>query len=64
MTVLGGRVVRVGDHGLAESPLRPAGRIRLGSDYVDVVSDGSFIDAGQPVQVIDVRGNRIVVRQI
>jgi membrane-bound serine protease (ClpP class) len=63
-TILSGHVVRVGDRGLAESPLRPAGRIRLGNDYVDVVSDGSYIDAGQPVQVIDVRGNRIVVRQV
>ncbi len=63
-TVLGGHVVRVGDRGLTESPLRPAGRIRLGDDFVDVVSDGSYIDVGQPVQVIEVRGNRIVVRQI
>jgi membrane-bound serine protease (ClpP class) len=63
-TVLGGCVIRVGDRGLSESPLRPAGRIKLGNDYVDVVSDGSYIDAGQPVQVVDVRGNRIVVRQV
>jgi membrane-bound serine protease (ClpP class) len=63
-TVISGRVVRVGDRGLSESPLRPAGRIRMGDDFVDVVSDGSYVDAGQPVQVVDVRGNRIVVRQI
>jgi membrane-bound serine protease (ClpP class) len=63
-TVLAGCVVRVGDRGLSESPLRPAGRIRLGEAYVDVVSDGSYIDAGQLVQVVDVRGNRIVVRQV
>jgi membrane-bound ClpP family serine protease len=30
---------------------------------VDVVSDGSFIDAGAAIEVTRVDGNRIVVRQ-
>jgi membrane-bound ClpP family serine protease len=29
---------------------------------VDVVSDGSFIEAGAAIEVIRVEGNRIVVR--
>ncbi len=29
---------------------------------VDVVSEGDFIDAGQPIEVARVDGNRIVVR--
>ncbi len=62
-TFVNDRWVRLGERGQAQSPLRPAGRIRIGNDYIDVVSDGTFIDAGQWVQVIDVRGNRIVVRQ-
>jgi membrane-bound ClpP family serine protease len=28
---------------------------------VDVVSDGAFIEAGEPIEVIRVDGNRIVV---
>jgi membrane-bound serine protease (ClpP class) len=55
------RVV-LGDHGIADSPLRPAGKIRVGDQYIDVVSDGTFIDAGRPVRIIEISGNRIVVR--
>jgi len=31
---------------------------------VDVVSDGEFIDAGEPITVARVDGNRIVVRRL
>jgi membrane-bound ClpP family serine protease len=30
---------------------------------VDVVSEGEMVEAGQPIEVIRVDGNRIVVRQ-
>ena len=56
--------VDVGDWGVAESPLRPAGKAIFGQAYVDVVTDGSFVDAGQQVCVIDISGNRVVVREL
>ena len=56
--------VAVGDWGVAESPLRPAGKVMFGDAYVDVVTDGSFVDVGQQVRVIDIGGNRVVVRAI
>lgn len=56
--------VDVGDWGVAESPLRPAGKVIFGEAYVDVVTDGSFVDAGQQVRVIDISGNRVVVREV
>ena len=59
-----GSSVQVGDTGIAASPLRPAGKVRFGRDYVDVVSDGTFIDAGQPVRAVQVRGHRVVVRRV
>lgn len=59
-----GRIIRVGDTGVAESPLRPAGRILLDGEYVDAISDGSYVDAGDAIQVVDVRANRVVVRRI
>jgi membrane-bound serine protease (ClpP class) len=55
--------VRVGDCGVADSPLRPAGRARMGDDYVDVVAD-SFVEQGRPVRIIKISGNRIVVREM
>ncbi len=51
----------LGAHGTAISPLHPAGVARLDNERVDVVSDGEFIEAGEPIEVIRVDGNRIVV---
>lgn len=53
----------LGRTGLAVSPLRPAGIADMGHARVDVVSDGEFIDAGTPIEVTRVDGNRIVVRR-
>jgi membrane-bound serine protease (ClpP class) len=53
---------RVGQRGVAESDLRPAGIARFGDERVDVVTEGAYIEAGSPVRVIDVEGMRVVVR--
>jgi membrane-bound serine protease (ClpP class) len=52
-----------GRTGTALSPLRPAGIADIDGARVDVVSDGAYIDAGTPVVVTRVDGNRIVVRR-
>lgn len=57
-------LVSVGDWGTAESVLRPAGRARFGNRSIDVVSEGSFIDPGDQVKVVEINGNRIVVAPI
>jgi membrane-bound serine protease (ClpP class) len=54
----------VGKIGIAMSNLRPAGIADIEGKRVDVVSDGDYIDAGLPVRVDHVDGNRIVVRRI
>jgi membrane-bound serine protease (ClpP class) len=51
----------LGVQGTAASPLHPAGVAHLDHERVDVVSDGEFIEAGEPIEVIRVDGNRIVV---
>jgi membrane-bound serine protease (ClpP class) len=53
----------LGKSGITVTPLRPAGIAHLDEERVDVVSEGAFIEAGQPIDVIRVDGNRIVVRQ-
>ena len=57
-------IVQVGDTGVASSALRPAGKVRFGNEYVDVVSDGTFVNAGETVRAVQVRGNRVVVRRV
>jgi membrane-bound serine protease (ClpP class) len=52
----------LGKQGMAVSDLRPSGIARFDGERVDVVSDGTFIQAGQPLEVVRVDGNRVVVR--
>jgi membrane-bound serine protease (ClpP class) len=54
----------LGKRGTAASPLRPAGIADIEGERVDVVSDGEFVDAGEPITVVRVDGNRIVVRRL
>jgi membrane-bound serine protease (ClpP class) len=54
--------VPVGTSGMTASTLRPSGKALFGDLYLDVVSDGAYIDHGVPVEVIRVAGNRIIVR--
>jgi membrane-bound serine protease (ClpP class) len=56
--------VDVGDWGVAESPLRPAGKAKFADRYLDVMTDGSFVDSGQQVRIVKLQGNRIVVREV
>ncbi len=56
--------VGVGDRGLAASMLRPVGKATFGESFVDVVSEGSFIEHGTEIEIVRVAGNRIVVRSV
>ena len=48
--------------GTAFSTLRPSGKAHINGKLIDVVSGGDFIDPGTAVQVVEVAGNRVVVR--
>lgn len=52
----------LGKIGIARSTLRPSGNVDFDGVRLDVVSQGEFIDPGTEVEVIEVEGNRIVVR--
>jgi membrane-bound serine protease (ClpP class) len=54
--------IKVGQQGETTSRLRPAGKARFAQAVVDVVSEGAFIDKGTKVTIIEVTGNRVVVR--
>ena len=53
----------VGQSGVAHTALRPSGVAVIGGQRVDVVTEGTLIERGEPVQVIAVEGARVVVRQ-
>ncbi len=54
----------LGQVGTATSMLRPAGMAKFGDRYIDVVTEGDFIEPGAPIQVIEVEGTRIVVKRV
>lgn len=52
----------MGKKGVAVTPLRPAGTADIGGERIDVVTRGEFVTPGVPVEIIQVRGSRVVVR--
>jgi membrane-bound serine protease (ClpP class) len=57
-------LARVGDLGQSAGPLRPAGKARFGSELVDVVTQGEYLAQDARIEVIERRGNRVVVRAV
>jgi membrane-bound serine protease (ClpP class) len=53
----------LGDVGDTITRLRPAGKALFGGRRVDVITQGQMVDEGRAVEVIDLSGNRIVVRE-
>ena len=56
--------VKIGDVGVAESSLRPAGKARFGVQIIEVATDGDFIPQGRRVEVIEQSGGKIIVREV
>ncbi|MFQ3546805.1 MAG: NfeD family protein [Termitinemataceae bacterium] len=52
----------VGKKGKAISTLRPSGKAEIEGKIYAVEADGEFIEPGTEIQVMRVRGNRIIVR--
>ncbi|MBN2317340.1 MAG: hypothetical protein JXM79_25680 [Sedimentisphaerales bacterium] len=56
--------VEVGDTGRVVSTLRPIGTARFGDVLVNVVAESEFIDKGAKIEIIQIHGNRVVVRAV
>ena len=54
----------VGKNGVAVTDLRPSGWITVDDKRIFVVSEGDYIDQGDPISILSVEGNRVVVRKI
>jgi membrane-bound serine protease (ClpP class) len=56
--------VNIGDTGVVVSTLRPTGKARFGEAIVYVVAEAEFLDKGTKVQIIEIHGNRVVVKKV
>lgn len=54
----------MGTTGVVFTALRPAGTIVVGRQRLDAVSNGTFIDTGAKVRVVEVQGSRVVVEKV
>ena len=55
-------ILKIGDTGMTLTPLRPAGSADFSGTRADVVTRGEYIDADQRIEVLQIEGNRVVVR--
>ncbi|MFT5089385.1 MAG: membrane-bound serine protease (ClpP class) [Candidatus Latescibacterota bacterium] len=54
----------LGKEGISITYLRPAGIALVDGERLDVVTDGEFVEAQQPIKIVEARGNRIVVQPL
>jgi membrane-bound ClpP family serine protease len=54
----------IGQRGKATTSLLPAGKAVVAGVLLDVIADGDIVDAGQAIEVVSARGNRVVVRAV
>jgi len=53
--------VWIGKTGVALTPLRPSGIVKIDERRVDVTTEGDFIESGEPVKVVQVKGSQVIV---
>jgi len=56
--------LEIGTEGRSVGPLRPSGRMRVGDEFVDVVTEGDYVDGDTLVKIVSKHGNRFVVRTV
>jgi membrane-bound ClpP family serine protease len=54
----------LGAIGVAATPLRPAGKVQFGEQFVDVVAETGYVQPGTRVQVVEIEGMRVVVKEV
>ncbi|MGB1375583.1 MAG: NfeD family protein, partial [Rhodothermales bacterium] len=54
----------LGRTGTALTDLRPSGTAEIDEDRIDVVTSGEYIGKGTAVEVVEVKGSRVRVREV
>jgi len=61
---ISGQMHLLGKTGKAVTALRPSGTALIQGQYLDVISEGDFIEVDSPIEVIDLTHGRILVRNL
>lgn len=54
----------IGELGETVTPLRPSGKVHIGDNLFDAITQGNYLDAYIAVEVIRIEGSKVVVREI
>jgi membrane protein implicated in regulation of membrane protease activity len=54
----------LGARGTTSTQLTPSGKAIFGDETVDVMADGEVIERGTEVVIVEVRGNRVLVKAV
>jgi len=54
--------IKIGDSGTTVSRLAPSGTVLINDELVEVESRSGFIDESEKVEVIKIKGNKIIVK--
>lgn len=56
--------LKVGDRGESVSRITPVGNARFGENYVEVSSEGNYIEEHQQIEIVKLETNKIIVKPI
>ena len=56
--------IKVGDTGMVETMCRPVGKVRFGKELCDATTEGTVIEVGAKVRVIERTGNQLIVKEV
>ena len=54
----------MGDEGVTLTDMRPSGKVMVGGERVDAVSDDGFLDSGSRVRIVRYENAQLYVEQV
>ncbi|MEM7174541.1 MAG: NfeD family protein [Chlamydiota bacterium] len=58
------KMPEVGELGETVTPLRPSGKVHVGDNLFDAITQGNYLEAYVAVEVIRIEGSKVVVREV
>ena len=54
----------VGDLGESVTPLRPSGKVHIGDNLFDAVTQGGYLETNTAIEVVKIEGSKVVVKPL
>lgn len=57
-------IPEVGELGESVTPLRPSGKVHIGDNLFDAVTQGGYLETNVAIEVVKIEGNKVVVKPL